>query len=418
VGSNATRGAPTSSTRIRGVRPTILFLAAVVGGLGVPTAARAGGKLPLGPDSELDLGFTAQTHGILGPRDSTEGHEDLDGRLVLRRARLRLGADVTRWFSAQLQTDRGDGDGRLGIELRLIDAFVVAKPHRLLHLYAGLHMAPTSRQNLTFSFALLGFDRPGLAFKSLTWGTRSLGQFGNLALPETDSGLRGRTTVRDSGTTAFGRADLTQDLHLKYYLGAYEGVRVAGGSAVRTTARAQLNLWDEEPAYFNASTYLGDKRTIALGASYDAQGRVARDDAGFAVDYAHASADLFAEHRLGTGAVSFEVGASRLRLGGRPMVDVDGRADTPLRHVRSAEGEGAYAQLAYALGVVQPWLAAERWWARDPTGSYVAFRFGLNHYVARHHANVKLAYEHLRVGAEGGGARSIGALALGVFLFY
>jgi len=72
--------------------------------------------------------------------------------------------------------------------------------------------------------------------------------------------------VRDLGVTLFGNQSFGEDAHLKYYLGAYDGAQAANEDNLRFTARAQLNLLGKEAAYYNDGTYLGEKRTIGIGA--------------------------------------------------------------------------------------------------------------------------------------------------------
>jgi hypothetical protein len=403
------------------VASTLAGVLVVVGSTLAPSRAHAGATLDLGEDAKLDFGFMLQTHTVLADEDlAGDGERDAMPRLIVRRARLRLGAQATRYFSAVLQTDRGDGDGRLGLEYRLIDAHATFHAHPWFRVISGIHMAPANRQNLTLSSALVGFDRPSASFKTLTWGTRALAQFGNRSMPNTDAGLRAPTPVRDLGWTAFGAGDLSPKVHLKYYAGIYEGVQLTATRTFRTTARVQLNLLDAEPDYFNASTYRGARRTIALGAAFDMQPNVAEDRDAGPVDYRYATLDVFAEHRVGPGSLSFEAAYSQLSLGGGRAVATGRETDAPTRDVRAAEGGGVYVQSAYTLRFVQPWVGYERWRARDERGSFEAARFGFNHYVRGQNLNVKVAYEHMRGGAPlGRGAeRTWGTFAVGLFLFY
>ena len=414
---------PLSRARSRAARRTTVGAAVALAVLALAPPARAGAKLRAGPHTTLDLGFSLHDHGLVS-RDHADADQDreLAPRLLIRRARLRLDANVTEHFGARLQTDRGDGDGRLGVEYRLIDAFFVARAAAPLQLRVGLHLAPSQRQNVTGSSGLLVFDRPGLAFKALTWGTRALLQFGNRAAPGTDAGLRLAAPVRDMGATLHGDLALARELHLKYFAGAYEGVRRAGGTPVRTTGRVQLNFGDPEPGYFVSGTYFGRKRTVGIGASVDAQPRVARDEALGVVGYRLLSADLFVEQPLAGHTLTFEGGVTSLALGGATRLDADGDPTTPATDARRAEGAGAYAQVALTVGRIQPWLGYEAWQARDVAGSYDAFRFGVTHVIdlAGGIANLKLAYEHARLEIPSAtlGGRSLGTLAVGLFFNY
>ncbi len=72
-----------------------------------------------------------------------------------------------------LQTEFAEEAGT-GADMRIIDAFVTLKPHKLAYLYLGENMAPVLRQNLTSSGGLMAVDRPAVIYKNLTWGTRAL----------------------------------------------------------------------------------------------------------------------------------------------------------------------------------------------------------------------------------------------------
>jgi hypothetical protein len=369
----------------------------------------------------MDLGLMLQTHTLLAHEAlASDAPRELAPRMFIRRARLRITAQATRWVTVLLQTDRGDGDGRLGLEFRLIDAYAILNVHPMLRLFSGIHMAPASRQNLTLSASLVAFDRPAQAFKTLTWGTRALAQFANRTVPNTDAGFRNTTPVRDVGWTAFGVADLSPTVHYKYYAGIYEGIQLPERRSWRTTARAQLNLLDAEREYFNASSYQGSRRTVALGLALDHQARIAHDQ-GRDIGYRHATADLFLEHPAGPGSLSFETALSSLDLGGGRQVSASRDPEAPRRDVRRAEGVGFYTQLAYAFPWgFQPWASHERWYARDPVGSFEAARFGVTRYLAGQNVNVKIGYEHFRGRAPlGRGAEHTwSTVALGIFVFY
>lgn len=383
--------------------------------------ARAGAELDLGYRAKLDIGFTLHGQGVLS-RDVLDqsGDRELAPRLLVRRARIRVDAKVTDHLGARLQTDRGDGDGRLGIDYRLIDAFFVIKAAAPLQLRAGLHLAPSQRQNITASSSLLVFDRPAMAFKSLTWGTRALAQFGNRLIEGTDTYLRPASPVRDTGVTLHGELAFHRSVHGKYWAGVYEGVRAAGGGAFRSTARVQLNFGAPEPGYFLSGTYLGERETVGVGVSYDAQPRVARDVELGRVGYRLLSADVFLERRVAGRPLTLESAVTTLDLGDARALDGDASPSTAPTDARRTEGTGAYVQAAYLIGRLQPWLGWETWRARAPAGSYDTARFGVTHYVAGLNANAKLAYEHTLAGAPIGrtGSRSAGMLAIGLFFTY
>lgn len=364
--------------------------------------ASAGATLTIDDETSIDLGFRLQ--GLYLRTDS-----DLDGDgdfesvddFRVRRARLRLKADVTERMGMFIQTEFSE-EGASGGDARIIDAFVQLKAHPLATFYLGENMAPALRQNLTSSGALMAIDRPGISYKNLTWGTRARAGFTNVAYDDSDAGLRGDVDVRDLGLTLFGSTSLSDMMHLKYYLGIYDGIQQAEQDSERLTGRVQINLLEPEAGYYNASTYLGKKKTLAIGAAYDAQSDVAVDlDTGESADYALYTVDLFAEHPLGPGSLTFETAYLDLDLDDAARLDHDGDgadadADaTPSINARKSQGDGFYAQAGYFIRDWQPWAAYEQWEsdAAGDLGSFDAFRIGLSYFLKGHNANIKVGYE-------------------------
>jgi hypothetical protein len=338
------------------------------------TPALAGAKIKIDDEAEIDLGFRVQTLYL-----STDSDLDGDGDFEsfddfrLRRGRIRLGAKINPKVSIFIQTDVS------GNEVRFIDAFVNLKADPWAQFIAGINMVPANRQNLTSSGALMAGDRPGIVYKSLTWGGRALTRFSTSTIGGTDSGQRGNTQVRDVGLTLFGSGDVGDSAHLKYYVGIYNGIQASAEDNERTAARVQLNLWDPEPGYYNSSTYLGKKRTLAFGASIDQQ-----DDIVTGVDYSYFSGDAFLELPAGPGAITAEAAIMDL--------DLD-----DVSELSAVQGDGYYAQAGYVFKRWQPWVMYEEWDSDDPlgVGSFSQYRMGLTYFLRGHNANIKLGYEKL-----------------------
>lgn len=356
------------------------------------TSALAGAKVEIDEHSKIDLGFRLQTL-----YRHTEKDIDNDGRFesvddfLVRRARIRLGADITQWVGVFLQTEFVE-DGDTGGDVRLIDAFGVVKLHPMAQFYIGENMAPVMRQNLTSSGALMAIDRPAITYKNLTWGTRARYAFTTENFDDGDAGLRGSVDVRDMGLTLFGSAPLSETMHLKYYLGTYDGVQEAGQDEERYVARVQVNLFDPEPEYYNLSTYLGKKKTLAIGAAVDFQDDVARELAtGRKVDYEFYTFDIFADYPVGPGYLTFEAAWIELDLD-----DAGAISPAPSATADQAEGDGWYAQAGYFLNNWQPWIAYEEWDGDGPggRGSFDVFRVGITYFILGHNANIKLGYEY------------------------
>ncbi len=367
------------------------------------TAANAGAKLKINDKASIDLAFRLQVLGIFTDRD-VDGDGDFESfdDFRVRRARFRLKGTVNEHFGMFFQTDVSGND------IRMIDAYIELKKDSWTRFFIGQHLAPSSRQNITSSGTLLAMDRPGLIYKSLTWGGRALSTFDTATYGDSDSGFRGPAQVRDTGITFHGIGDVSDTTHLKYYLGIYDGTPAPGTDGERTTGRIQLNFGDPEPSFYSIATYLGKKQTLAVGASYDTQS----DVAGFntsQTDYTYWNFDLFSEQPMGAGSVSFEASYHNL--------DLDGANP-------QAEGTGYYVQGGYLMGSkkFQPWFLFEDWSADAASGkgSYSMWRAGLSYFMAGHNANFKIGYESFSADANIGSSSedSINSLVFGFYTTY
>ncbi len=356
-------------------------LAALTIGLFAASTVWAGAELKIDDESSINLGFRAQVLAKFTESD-LDASPGLDDRtdFQVRRARIRLLGKINKHISAFLQTELGSTSGGSGGDVRYIDAFVKVNYNPWAQIVAGINMAPASRQSTTGSGGLMTMDRPGNNYKNLTWGGRALRNFSTTTISETTAGLSAPVAVRDTGVTLFGSGSLSDTSHLKYYLGVYDGIQAGTDDKLRMTARAQVNFGDAEAGYYNTSTYLGKKKTLAFGASYDVQDEVLPGASGGLADYAYYSVDAFADWPMGAGTLTAEAAFSDL--------DLDGAAP-------NAEGDGFYVQAGYYQNQWQPWIAYESWdsKASDNTGSYDAFRVGVSYFFKGHNANVKAGIE-------------------------
>lgn len=373
----------------------VMMVMGVVGAAGI---AIGGASVQIDEASSIDVGFRVQPLVILTEKDMDgDGRFESDSDFKVRRGRLRLKGTLTERVSAFIQTDLGSGVGGSGYDMRVIDAWVSLKLSPLFTVYAGENMAPASRQNLTSSGALMTMDRPGINYKTLTWGTRSVYAFANNTLSDADAGLRGDVDVRDNGATAFGATSLSEAMHVKYYAGLYDGIQQTDEDDLRFAGRVQLNFFDPEDKYFNLSTYLGKKKTVGVGASYDMQNNVTGSDDKGNVDYSFYTVDVFADLPWGPGALTAEAAYQVLDLGGTTALDHDGVAETATVNARQSEGDGFYAQAGYLVKNWQPWIEYERWEsdAADDKGTYNMMRAGVSYFIKGHNANIKAGFENL-----------------------
>ena len=371
--------------KIRNIGLVMVLLAALV----AASPALAGATLKINDTSEIDFGFRLQALFISDDADiNLDGTLDGVNEFKLRRARLRIKATIGKHVEMFIQTETG-GAANSGVDMRMIDAFVTLKANPWLQFIMGLNMAPASRQNLTSSGALMAIDRPGIAYKSLTWGTRVLRSFSNRTVVPSTGNFATPVAVRDTGLTLFGSGDVGAG-HLKYYLGVYDGNNAPGEDTFRTTARVQYNLWDAEAGYYNLSTYLSKKKTLGIGVSYDTQkdaGRIGLTSLAeppvIQADYTYTTVDAFLELPFGEGRALTAEAAYQI-------LDFD---DNPF--LANSSGDGYYVQAGYYINKWQPWIEYETWTSDrdDLVGNTEIYRVGVTYFLEGQNANLKLGYE-------------------------
>jgi hypothetical protein len=271
----------------------------------------------------------------------------------------------------------------------------------------------------------MAIDYPGITGYSLTWGLNGGAVFNTTAFEDGNLDLEGDANVRDIGGTFFGSFSLNDMVHAKYYVGAYNGIHFMndGDDKERVAARVQINFLDPEPTYYNLSTYLGEKRTIAIGASIDQQQRIARDlidDDN--VNYIFYSFDAFADIPVGPGSATIEAGYSNLNL--ENATALRDSASGPPKNGKETEGQGFYVQSGYFINRLnlQPWALFESWYsdASDDLGSWNAWRAGLSYFIKGHNANIKAGFEHFSADKEIGGTadKNIESFLIGFYISY
>jgi hypothetical protein len=367
-----------------------------------PSPSWAAVKLQIDQDSNLELGFRLQTQFLSSTNSQADAENDHEEKFLLRRARIRLGGSVTKWvkFFIQVGSD-SEEDGSVG-DAEVIDGFINLHLLDQAQIIMGAHMAPAGRQHLTSSAAMMAIDRPGITDYNLTWGLNGGAVFNTAVFDDGNLDLSGDGNVnRDIGATLFGSTSFTETFHAKYYVGGYTGIQFMNDAEdkERVTARVQINFLDPEPNYYNLSTYLGQKKTIGIGASVDHQQRIARDlinDDN--VNYTFYSFDAFADIPVGPGSATIEAGYSNLDLDNSTALR-DSANGAP-KNAKETQGQGFYVQSGYFINNLnlQPWALYESWYsdASDDLGSWSAWRVGLTYFIKGHNANIKVGFEQFR----------------------
>lgn len=385
-------------------RKGALFIGLLLGVfLALPTPSWAGVKLKIDEDSSIELGFRMQTQFISSTNSNADSAENHEEKFNIRRASIRLGGNVTKWVKFFLQIGNNDEPGTDNEvnDVNVIDAYINLYIHDLTQIIMGELMVPSSRQHLTSSAALMPIDHPGITGYNLTWGLNGGAVFNTAAFEDGDLDLEGDVNVRDLGATFFGSFSLNDMVHAKYYVGAYNGIHFMNedDDKERVAARVQINFLDPEPTYYNLSTYLGQKKTIGIGASVDHQQRIARDlidDDN--VNYTFYSFDAFADIPVGPGSATIEAGYSNLDLDNSTALRDS--ANGPPKNAKETQGQGFYVQSGYFINNLnlQPWALYESWYsdASDDLGSWSAWRVGLTYFIKGHNANIKVGFEQFR----------------------
>jgi len=353
-------------------RKGALFICLLLGVfLALPTPSWAGVKLKIDEDSSIELGFRMQTQFISSTNANADTSEDHEEKFNIRRASIRLGGNVTKWVKFFLQIGNNDEPGTDNEvnDVNVIDAYINLYIHDLAQIIMGELMVPSSRQHLTSSAALMPIDHPGITGYNLTWGLNGGAVFNTAAFEDGNLDLEGDVNVRDLGATLFGSFSLNDMVHAKYY------------------------------NYYNLSTYLGQKKTIGIGASVDHQQRIARDlinDDN--VNYTFYSFDAFADIPVGPGSATIEAGYSNLDLDNSTALR-DSANGAP-KNAKETQGQGFYVQSGYFINNLnlQPWALYESWYsdASDDLGSWSAWRVGLTYFIKGHNANIKVGFEQFR----------------------
>ena len=351
-------------------------------------------KVKLGAGARISLRATEN-----GAENGSNWSEDVN----LDNLRLYLSASAYDWFGLEFNTDIGNAQGfedaGSGFEeagnLRVLDAVGKIEPCDYFKLWFGRFLPPSDRANLSGPFFTTVWD-----------------------FPYTQFGYYNIFQGRDDGVAIWGEMskDELQFGQLKWQLGAFEGQSGRGATDPNDddntmfTGRLVLNLWDEEPGYYNSSTYYGDKDILALGLAgmhqEDATGIQGAEE-----DYTGFSFDVLMEKKLTAdvvgnmagltdGVVTLDAAYYNFDDGDSSQVDPGGLF-TPV----TRQGESWFVTLAYLVpseincgvisGQLQPYYRHLNY-NRDvdvagTTGE--GHDFGLNFILKGHAARLTLAYQ-------------------------
>jgi hypothetical protein len=272
-------------SRILSARVALVALAVVVALL--PGLASAQAIIKVNDNVNFRLGILLQGWADWnGQSDATGGQAGFQQNLFLRRARFFLGGQVAKDVTFFFMTDNPNlgkstqavgsttGTKAPGTGFIVQDAFLSWKLDNALSLQAGLILIPLCRNCNSSAVNLVSMDYGTWSFQESASTQSSVG--------------------RDTGFQAMGY--LAGD-HLEYRAGVYSGFRAPGvKNSFRFTGRVMYNVFDVEKAQFYPGTYLGKKKVLAFGASYDTQS-----------DYSAYAGDVFFDYPIGKGGITAQV---------------------------------------------------------------------------------------------------------------
>lgn len=256
--------------------------------------------------NDIGNGSTLKVGLLLQPQFQSLGDHALDGNaynLFIRRTRLLVSGTLFGAFEYFFDTDYPNlfladntpanamtGAAATTVKLtpgmNIQDAFITWKAAGdLFKIDAGYMLPPMAHNAVQGAGTLYSWDY--FAFTFLSTANTLLG---SAASP----------VGRDLGVQLRG---LLLDGHLEYRAGLFQGLRdtdtatdVGSNNFFRATGRVQVNLFDAEPGFFYAGTYLGKKKILSFGISGDTQS-----------SYHYFSGDGFADLPVGPGVFTAQV---------------------------------------------------------------------------------------------------------------
>jgi hypothetical protein len=335
------------------------------------------------PNVSLKIGMLLQPqYQFLGDNSLTGQAQDV----YIRRARIILGGTLLGAVDYFFDTDYpdlflsrasvGSPSVKYTPSMSIQDAFLTAHPYgNRVMVDAGYFLPPMAHNAVQSAATLFGWDYFRYSFQH----DQAFGSPQNLTPPTTPAG-------RDTGVQLRG---LLLGGHLEYRIGMFQGLRGAKTTSAtgaqndfRVTSRIQVNLLDAETGFFYAGTYLGRKRIVSIGASYDFQNS-------FSKDYLYLAGDVFVDLPLGPGVLTAQLNVAHWNGHSFiPVVAVTGQTGVVLQAQTAVMGEAGFTFFAARLSPMVRFehLAGPMLPAQDRYGAGLAFwHWG-------HTSNVKAFY--------------------------
>jgi hypothetical protein len=321
------------------------------------TNARAA-KIKISDDAFLDIhGYSQFTLNM--PID--QGEASLISDFYLRRIRLLFGGQITKnvtFFIGTLNADMGK-NGDMSSRTLIADAWVEYTISDSLKINAGLLKLPFSRHMQQTGAKLHGLDFHGTFLK----------RYGGIG-------------HRDMGVMVRG---LLSNKHIDYRLAIVDGIEYSPASSSQSPAtnkndnprivgRIGYNVFDSEPGYFWAGTYLGKKKILSFGLSFDIQSGVGGDTGDDL--YSAFAFDAFADIPMGKNGIVATLNYYHFGAGGV-----------------LPEGNGMWIDFGYRFNKIEPIIAVEYYKPKEgDAGKRVVILGGLNWWLKGHNVNTKFQF--------------------------
>ena len=282
----------------------------------------------------------------------------------LRRVRLLFSGQIApnvNFFIGTLNGDMGK-NGDMSSRTLIADAWMEFVIGDYLKINAGLLKLPFSRHMQQTGAKLHGLDFHGSCLK----------RYGGIG-------------HRDMGIMARG---LLSNKKIDYRIALLDGREYAPGNpdatppkpdtnkndSLRLVGRVGYNVFDAEPGFFWAGTYLGTKKILTFGASFDIQSGVGGENGDEL--YSAFSFDAFADIPMGKNGIVGTLNFYSFGAGG--MVP---------------KGHGLWADFGYRIDKIEPLIAFE-WYSPNEgnAGKQRAILGGLNWWVHGHNVNIKFQF--------------------------
>jgi len=344
-----------------------------------PPAEKDNGELRLTPASPMKIetpNATLKFGFLFQPQYEALGNAALNGasqNLFVRRTRILVGGTLFKNFEFFFDTDfpnlfkaanapPGEANPKATPGMNVQDAFGTVKIFEdAIKIDAGYMLPPLAHNALQGAGTLYSWDYFANSF-------RHSNVFGSTADP----------VGRDVGAELRG---LLVDGIFEYRLGMFQGKReeanpttVASRNFFRVAGRLQINLLDPESGFFYAGSYLGNKRILSFGGSYD-----------FQDGYHHSSGDAILDLPVGPGVLTAQVDVSHWNGG---------------NWVTLPNQSALMAEVGYLIKPIflSPIARVERRWVKNETAALpdeTRFGGGLAFWPYGHNINLKAFFNRI-----------------------